>query len=223
MKIHFNGKEIEINNDKKTVKEIFENEIKASANNVIACVCNNEVKSLEHEVKDNDKIELLDITDKDGMRIYIRGLLYIMSMAFYRLYPNIKVKVNYQLSNAMFCEIEGAMITEEIIKNVKDKMQEIISKNLPIKKVIMDKEEAKEFYEKENSIRGRLQVRNKEKESLRISEFLLQFYIEKMLNLKNGKENVQFCKEIIKQGDIFSEILEDLNINKKEKHGYHLA
>ena len=27
----------------------------------------------------------------------------------------------------------------------------------------MDKEEAKEFYEKENSIRGRLQVRNKEK------------------------------------------------------------
>ena len=39
-----------------------------------------------------------------------------------------------------------------------------------------------------------------------------------MLNLKNGKENVQFCKEIIKQGDIFSEILEDLNINKKEKH-----
>ena len=61
-------------------------------------------------------------------------------------------------------------------------------------------------------------IRNKEKESLRISEFLLQFYIEKMLNLKNGKENVQFCKEIIKQGDIFSEILEDLNINKKEKH-----
>lgn len=166
MKIHFNGKEIEINNDKKTVKEIFENEIKASQNNVIACICNNEVKSLEHEVKDNDEIELLDITDKDGMRIYIRGLLYIMSMAFYRLYPNIKVKVNYQLSNAMFCEIEGAMITEEIIKNVKDKMQEIISKNLPIKKVIMDKEEAKEFYEKENSIRGRLQVRNKEKETV---------------------------------------------------------
>lgn len=61
-------------------------------------------------------------------------------------------------------------------------------------------------------------IRNKEKENLRISEFLLQFYIEKMLNLKNGKENVQFCKEIIKQGDIFSEILEDLNINKKEKH-----
>ncbi|WP_455539497.1 hypothetical protein [Terrisporobacter sp.] len=61
-------------------------------------------------------------------------------------------------------------------------------------------------------------IENKEKEELRISEFLLQFYIEKMLNLKDGKRNVVFCKDIIKQADIFSEILEDLSINDKEKH-----
>ena len=39
-----------------------------------------------------------------------------------------------------------------------------------------------------------------------------------MLNLKDGKENVQFCKEIIKEADIFSEILDELSINEKEKH-----
>ena len=61
-------------------------------------------------------------------------------------------------------------------------------------------------------------IKNKEKEELRISEFLLQFYIEKILNLKDGKKNVKFCKDIIKQSDIFSEILEDLNMNKKEKN-----
>lgn len=61
-------------------------------------------------------------------------------------------------------------------------------------------------------------IKNKEKDNLRISEFLLQFYIEKMLNLKNGKKNVDFCKDIIKQGDIFSEILDELNIDEKEKH-----
>ena len=61
-------------------------------------------------------------------------------------------------------------------------------------------------------------IKNKEKEELRISEFLLQFYIEKILNLKEGKKNVEFCKDIIKQSDIFSEILEDLNMNKKEKN-----
>ena len=61
-------------------------------------------------------------------------------------------------------------------------------------------------------------IKNKEKDNLRISEFLLQFYIEKMLNLKDGKKNVDFCKDIIKQGDIFSEILEELNIEEKEKY-----
>ena len=61
-------------------------------------------------------------------------------------------------------------------------------------------------------------IKNKEKDNLRVSEFLLQFYIEKMLHLKNGKKNVDFCKDIIKQGDIFSEILKELNIDEKEKH-----
>ena len=61
-------------------------------------------------------------------------------------------------------------------------------------------------------------IKNKEKDNLRISEFLLQFYIEKMLHLKEGKKNVDFCKDIIKQGDNFSEILEELNIEEKEKY-----
>lgn len=61
-------------------------------------------------------------------------------------------------------------------------------------------------------------IKDKEKDNLRISEFLLQFYIEKMLHLKDGKKNVDLCKDIIKQGDIFSEILEELNINEKEKY-----
>ena len=61
-------------------------------------------------------------------------------------------------------------------------------------------------------------IKNKEKDNLRISEFLLQFYIEKMLYLKDGKSNVEFCKNIIRQGDIFNDILDELKINEKGKH-----
>ena len=39
-----------------------------------------------------------------------------------------------------------------------------------------------------------------------------------MLNLKDGKKNVDLCKDMIKQGDIFSEILEELNMDEKEKY-----
>ena len=62
-----------------------------------------------------------------------------MSMAFNKLYPEALVNINYQLSHSMFCEIENVAITDELIKNIKNEMNEIINKNIPIKKVIIRK------------------------------------------------------------------------------------
>ena len=56
--------------------------------------------------------------------------------------------VEYQLGNAMFCKCDNISITKEFINNLKEKMQEIIDKNLEITKVEMTREEAKEFYKK---------------------------------------------------------------------------
>jgi len=134
--------------------------------NIVACRCNNEIKSLEHKIEKDTKIELIDISNKDGMRVYIRGVLYIMSKAFSELYPRALLTVNYQLSNSMFCEIDNMKVTEEMIENVHKKMQEIIDRNLPIRKVTMSKKEALEFYAKENTLKGRLQSDTDTKETV---------------------------------------------------------
>ena len=118
-------------------KEI--NEAKNKERKIIACKCNNEVKSLNYDIKENDVIELLDTSSKDGHRIYIRGILYIMAKALNELYPRALLSVNYQLSNAMFCEIDNMPITEAMISNIRERMQEIIDKDLEIRKVIMKK------------------------------------------------------------------------------------
>lgn len=148
----------------KYAKEI--NEAKNQGRKIIACKCNNEVKSLNYDVKDNDKIELLDTSTKDGHRIYIRGILYIMAKALNELYPEALLSVNYQLSGAMFCELDNMQITEEMISNIKARMQEIIDKNIEIRKIIMNKEEAEEFYSSERTLRGIAQIDNKQKESV---------------------------------------------------------
>ena len=166
MKIYYHNNEVGVPMKEAKVIDLFKDNIKFSKNNIIACRCNNEIKSLEYEIKEGDKVDLIDITEKDGMRIYVRGILFIMAMAFDKLYPEAKISVNYQLSNAMFCETENLPITDVIIKKVKDEMASIIEKNLPIKKVIMNKKEAEEFYAKENTLRGRLQVENKEKDTV---------------------------------------------------------
>lgn len=61
-------------------------------------------------------------------------------------------------------------------------------------------------------------IKNKRNENLKISEFLIKFYIDKMLNLKYGKENVIICKQIIYESEIFTENIKILGLdNKKEK------
>ena len=89
-----------------------------------------------------------------------------MGLAFDELYPNLDVIVDFQLSNSMFCEIKNAEVTDEIINNVKKRMNEIIEKDLPIKKIIMSKDEAREFYKTHKSQNGSLQIENEDKKEV---------------------------------------------------------
>ena len=166
MKLVYKGDtKVEMGEHKKIV-DIFKNEIENSKEEIIACKCNNKVRSLNYEPEEGEKVEFLDISTADGMRIYVRGLLLIMSKAFNKLYPDALLTVNYQLSNATFCQIDNMKTTEEMIKNVSDEMKKIIDANYDINKVVMTKEEAKKFYDKEQTIRGKLQLDNKDKDTV---------------------------------------------------------
>lgn len=157
MKVIYGDKIIEVEKGTKVI-EIFGKEVQESNRDIIACRFNNEIKSLDYEIKEDGEIKLIDGTDRDGKRIYTRGLIYIMSKAFSELYKEALITVNYQLSNSMLCEIVNMKITEEVVDNVKRKMQEIIEKNLKIHKVMMSKQDAKIFYEREKTLKGRLQL-----------------------------------------------------------------
>lgn len=166
MKLVYKGDtKVEMGEHKKIV-DIFKNEIENSKEEILACKCNNKVRSLNYEPEEGEKVEFLDISTADGMRIYVRGLLLIMSKAFNKLYPDALLTVNYQLSNATFCQIDNMKTTEEMIKNVSDEMKKIIDANYDINKVVMTKEEAKRFYDKEQTIRGKLQLDNKDKNTV---------------------------------------------------------
>ena len=73
---------------------------------------------------------------------------YIIAKAFQEVYNNALITVNYQLYHSMLCEIDNMKVTEEMIKKVNKRAQEIIDQDLPIVKRFMTKEEAEKFYEK---------------------------------------------------------------------------
>ncbi len=167
MRITYDNKEFNIT-ENTTIGEAFKEQI---ANNklkdIIAARFNNTIESLNLPIKKDGEIEFINREDKDGRIIYIRGLLFIMSMSFSEVYPKALLTVNYQLSNAMFGSVDNMEVTDEMIEKVKQRMQEIIDENIPIRKIMMTQEEAEEFYKKEETIKGRLQTDiDKEKVSL---------------------------------------------------------
>ena len=162
------------------VNQLLSEEIQKAKCKIIACKFNNEIKSLNYKLKSGGKLELIDLKDKDGMRIYRRGLVYIISKAFSEVYPGALMTINYQLSNAMFCTVDNLEITHEVITNVKKRIKEIIEQDLPIEKRFMTKEEAIKFYEKEKTLKGKLQLDLKQKKEVTL------YYCENYYNYFYG-------------------------------------
>lgn len=142
----------------KTINQVFREEIEKSHYQVVGGIVNHEYKNLEYVVQEGDRIRLIDVSSKEGMKIYVRTLVYVMGKAFEALYPKEKLTVEYQLGNAMFCKCDTLTVTKEMIEQLKQKIQEIVDQNLPIQKIIMTRKEAEQFYETHVTSKGRLQL-----------------------------------------------------------------
>ena len=148
------------------ISEILKEQIEKSEYPVVGAKYNNEYKNLDDLVNPEGNIELIDINSKEGMKIYRRTLTYIMGMAFSHIYPEAKITVDYQLSNAMFCTIDNMEVKEEILEKVSKEMQEIINQDLKIEKRTMTRQEAEKFFEINNTSKGRLQFDLQERQEI---------------------------------------------------------
>ena len=162
------------------VKDLLHKEINTNRDDIIACKFENEVKSLSYKIEKNGTIDLIYLTDKDGMRVYKRGLIYIISKAFNELFPEALLTINYQLYNSMFFNVYNLEVTAEVIEKVDRRAREIIEKNLPIEKRFMSQEDAREFYEQNNTLKGRLQLDIEEKKEVTL------YYCEDYFNYFYG-------------------------------------
>lgn len=174
MKVTYNDKVFDVEPDTR-IKDILKEEIENSESQIITCICNNQVKSLNYKIKEDSTIQLLDYTHTEGKRVYVRGALYVLAKAVKETYPDAKLDINYQLSNSMYCDISNMDISQEFIDKVKYRMNEIIKADLEIRKVTITKQEAEELYAKEKTKRG----------------IILQ------LNQKDSKDNISlyYCED----------------------------
>ena len=119
------------------------------------------LKGLDFIVLEPHNIRFITYDHPDGRRTYIRSLCFVLQNAVNELYPDKVLAVDYSLPSGLYCEIREKvshedgrpnvyLITDEEIASLRDKMAEIISKDLPFKKEKMYFEEAEKFFTAKN-------------------------------------------------------------------------
>lgn len=156
MKIQYKDKTMEIEKGSK-IYDIFKEEIENSEYTVVGAIYNNEYVNLSRHMNFEGTVELITVNSKIGMKIYRRTLIYIFAMALKKIYPDNRASIDYQMENAIYCDLGNIEITEELVQKINEEMREIVRKDLFIAKVVMNREQAEKFYKETNTGRGKLQ------------------------------------------------------------------
>lgn len=113
-----------------------------------AALVNNRLRELTYKVSYDAEVEFLDYSFYDSTRIYATSMRFLVSMAFRRVYPEIKIKFSNSISMGIYGRGVENKITEKMLNDVVKEMKFIISKDFPITRRQLSIRAAKSYYKK---------------------------------------------------------------------------
>lgn len=133
-----------------TLREVKKNVFPENHNHILGALVNNQLQDLQYVVMNPLRVNFIDVTTLDGYSIYSRSLIFVLYRAVNQLFPGKTFKAEYFISNGIFCRIENKEIhiTPAIVRQLKDKMQEIIHNDIPITREEIPTEEAVRIFRK---------------------------------------------------------------------------
>ena len=75
-----------------------------------------------------NNFEFIDLSTPSGMRVYVRSLSMVLSLAITELFPESTLRIEHPISKGYYCGLDNfdKAITPEIIETIKAKVNEII-------------------------------------------------------------------------------------------------
>lgn len=119
---------------------------------IIGALVDNEVQELAFRIVKPHKIEFIDITNQDGMRMYFRSLYFVLMKAVKDIMPDADLRIEHRVSRGYFCEIIGLNLTKNasLIEDIKLQMQKIIKNDFPFERKDILNSEAIKIFEANN-------------------------------------------------------------------------
>ncbi len=140
-----------INNQEST----YENKVKLldltnGDKSIICARVNNLIRDLNFEVSYDATVEFLTLTNHSAVTVYETSLRYLFCMAAFLLYPNLKFKLTYSINRSIMAQVLGKnkTINVNMVNAINDKMHELVEKDLPFERLIVDLQTALKYYKK---------------------------------------------------------------------------
>lgn len=146
-KITINDKEFYVKR-KTTLAEIA-NEFQSNYHHpILIAKVNNTLKELNYEITKPKNIEFLDLTSREGNKIHVNALIFILVVSIKELYgAKYDIRVQHSIDKGLYIETNFE-ITEKRLNDIKEKMNKIIAEERPITKLNVDRLEARDYFSK---------------------------------------------------------------------------
>lgn len=111
-------------------------------NKVVAARVNYKVEDLNFLIYKPKDVEFIDLSTPSGMRVYVRTLSMVLSLAVTELYPESSLRIEHPISKGYYCGLDNFKkpITSEIIYEIKKKVNEIIQQG---RKIVCEEKQTK--------------------------------------------------------------------------------
>ncbi len=152
LKIRNTGETITLARGEKLIDHIPER-FKNSSNPVVAARVGKSILELTKPVERGGELEFIDLSSIDGLRIYQRGILFLLNMVMKEFYPECQLWVLHSLDNALYCELRSngntISLTKEMLEKISARMKEYVIRDLPFEKFEFYKDEAFEILKRQ--------------------------------------------------------------------------
>ena len=115
---------------------------------IIIAIVNGTITELNQTIFNNSTVEFYDVNSYFGNKVYESGLLFILIKAFKDVFDS-RVLVEHSIDKGLYIKTD-IRINESKIEKVKTRMNELIDKDLPIDKLLINRKEAIKYYQKLN-------------------------------------------------------------------------
>lgn len=111
---------------------------------IILAKVNKEYTELNYIIKNNDKIELLDLTEREANRVYLNGLIFILNYTFKNIY-NSNLHIKHSLDKGLYITTD-IKIDEKLLLNLEEEMNKLIDSDKMIEKLTINRTNAFNYY-----------------------------------------------------------------------------